>query len=79
MDKSVNKLELRKVRKEEELVMLNLPQGISSGARASTMHGRVGVIFQGRGFESHSRGIFQFYFLVKSGKVFPVTNMKPGV
>ena len=28
------------------------PQGLNSGARASTMRGRVGVISQGRGFES---------------------------
>ena len=34
-----------------------LPQGVNSGARASTMRGRVGVTFQGRGFDPHSRGI----------------------
>ena len=27
-----------------------------------TMRGRLGVTFQGRGFESHSRDILQFYF-----------------
>ena len=35
------------------------PSGINSGARASTMRGRAGVTFQGRGFKPHNRGILQ--------------------
>ena len=34
-----------------------------------TMRGRVGVIFQGRGFESHRRRILQFYFQRKRGRI----------
>ena len=56
------------------------PQVLNSGARAGTMRGRVRVIFQGRGFESHCRGILQFYFHHKRGrigsKIFAVTIMK---
>ena len=55
-------------------------QGVNSGARASTMRGRVGVIFQGRGFESHRRRVLQFYFQRKRGrtgsKIFAVANTK---
>ena len=41
----------------------------NSSARASTMRGRVGVIFLGRGFKSHRRRILQFYFQRKRGRV----------
>ena len=55
-----------------------LSQGVNSGARASTMRGRVGVIFQGRGFESHRRRVLQFFFQRKRGrpgsKIFAVAN-----
>ena len=44
-------------------------QGGNSGARASIMRGRVGVIFQGRGFESHRRRALEFYFQRKRGRV----------
>ena len=47
------------------------------------MRGRVGVIFQGRGFESHRRRILQFDFQRKRGrvgsKVFAVEIMKAAV
>ena len=33
------------------------------------MRGRLGVIFQGPGFESHRRRILQFYFQRKRGRI----------
>ena len=56
--------------RNSHIYLLHPRSGVNSGARASTMRGRLGVTFQGRGFESHIRGI-QFYFQRKRGKTGP--------